>query len=147
LDNKTNDMKTNKTLSRLAAGYVLFSTFSVLAVSLMAFFSPQAVMDLVATKLPNNDAISSIRGVYGGVGLTIVIWLLYTLRRNVAESLSFLALFWGLYAASRLMTIMADGQLGAFGTRWLLIEGVFCLTALLLRVLLRRPVAVAPAFS
>jgi hypothetical protein len=53
--------------------------------------------------------------------------LLYTLRRNVAESLSFLTLFWGLYAASRLMTIMADGQLGAFGTRWLLIEGRFLL--------------------
>ena len=140
-------MKTNKFLSRLAAGYVLFSVISVLSVSVMAFYSPQTVMNLVATNLPNNDAISSIRGVYGGVGFTIVLALIYTLRRSVAESLGFLSLFWGLYAASRLMTILADGQLGAFGTRWLLMESFFCLAALLLRFLMRRSGAVTPAFS
>lgn len=126
-------MKANKLLQWSSTGYVLFSAFSVLSVSVMALFSPQAVMDLVATNLPNNDAISSIRGVYGGVGLTFVLCMLYTLRRNRSESLALLAIFWGLYAVSRILTILADGSLGAFGNQWLVIEIVFCLSALVLR--------------
>lgn len=98
-------------------------------------------MDLVATKLPNNDAISSIRGVYGGVGLTFVLCLLYTLRRNRLESLALLSIFWGLYAVSRIITILADGCLGAFGNQWLAIELVFCFTALLLRRFGKKPAA------
>ncbi|HEV7330405.1 MAG TPA: DUF4345 domain-containing protein [Flavisolibacter sp.] len=126
-------MKANKFLQWSSTGYVIFSALSVLSVSVMALFSPQAVMDLVATKLPNNDAISSIRGVYGGVGLTFVLCMLYTLRRNRMESLALLGVFWGLYAISRILTIFADGSLGAFGNQWLAIEVVFCLTAVVLR--------------
>lgn len=36
----------NKTLSRMAADYVLSSAFTVLSVIVIAFFSPQAVIDL-----------------------------------------------------------------------------------------------------
>lgn len=43
----------------------------------MAFGDPQAVMDLVLVKLDNTDAYSSIRGVYGGVGIAILGVLLY----------------------------------------------------------------------
>ncbi|MBB1284391.1 DUF4345 domain-containing protein [Flavisolibacter sp. BT320] len=134
-------MKANKLLQWSSTGYVLFSAFSVLSVSVMALFSPQAVMDLVATPLPNNDAISSIRGVYGGVGLTFVICLIYTLRRNKLESLALLGVFWGLYAVSRILTILADGSLGAFGNQWLAIELVFCLTAITLRWFGKRQMA------
>jgi hypothetical protein len=63
-------MKTNKLLTVFARGFILLSAFCFLSVGLMAFVSPQAVMDLVKVNLGNTDAISSIRGVYGGVGLT-----------------------------------------------------------------------------
>ena len=104
----------------------------------MAFVNPQAVMDLVQVKLSNTDAFSSIRGVYGGVGITIFVWLLYTLKKNVQESLSFLSLFWGLYAASRLVTLLVEGPLGDFGNQWLGIETVFCAIAILLLTLNKR---------
>ena len=128
-------MKANKLLHWSSTGYVLFSAFSVLSVSVMALFSPQAVMDLVATKLPNNDAISSIRGVYGGVGLTFVLCMLYTLKRNRTESLALLGVFWGLYAISRILTILADGSLGAFGNQWQLKESVLCILSITLLAL------------
>ncbi len=144
--NATN-MKANKTTSRIATAYVLFSATNIFSVSAMAFFSPQAVMDLVSTNLPNTDAISSIRGVYGGVGLCIVIGLLHTLRRSLAQSLSFLLLFWGLYATSRLVTLLADGPLGNFGWRWLAIEAFLAVAAFALRYRLGRQQAATPAFS
>ncbi len=72
-------------------------------------------MDMVQVKLPNNDAYSSIRGVYGGVGITICIALMYTMRKNLVESLGFLSILWGLYATCRIITIFSEGSLGSFG--------------------------------
>lgn len=95
-------------------------------------------MDLVGVKLPNTDAFSSIRGVYGGVGLTLFIVLLYALRKNLQEGLGLLALLWGLYALSRIITIFNEGALGDFGTRWLTIESSFFVFALVLFFLNRR---------
>lgn len=118
--------------------YVWFSAMSLLTVSLMSFVNPQAVMDLVQVKLSNTDAFSSIRGVYGGVGLTIFLWLMHTLKKDVQESLLFLSLFWGLYAASRITTLMMEGPLGAFGKQWLGIETVFCAIAILLLFINKR---------
>jgi hypothetical protein len=117
---------------------ILISAFSLLSVSLMAFASPQAVMDLVHVKLNNTDAYSSIRGVYGGVGLTIVITLIYLAVKDVKKGLGFLTMLWGLYAISRLMTMVTEGALGAFGTQWIVIETVFCLLCLTLLLLKRR---------
>lgn len=131
-------MKKQKWIALASRGFVLLSVLSVLSVSLMAFASPQAVMDLVNVKLQNNDAASSIRGVYGGVGLTIALLLLYLLRKNVQESLALLTVFWGLYAISRLITLFTEGPLGAFGRQWLLIESVFCVSAAVLLLLNRR---------
>ena len=48
-----------------------------MSLSLMALFDPQSVMDLVGVELGNTDALSSIRGVYGGVGVAICLSLLY----------------------------------------------------------------------
>lgn len=118
--------------------YIWFSAISLLSVSLMAFVSPQAVMDLVQVKLSNTDAFSSIRGVYGGVGVTIFFWLLYTMKKDLRESLLFLSVFWGLYAVSRIITLMIEGPLGDFGTQWLGIEIVFCSLAILLLSLHKR---------
>lgn len=56
---------------RVGQGYMLLSALAILSVSLMAFSNPQSVMDLVQVQLPNPDAFSSIRGAYGGVGLTL----------------------------------------------------------------------------
>ena len=118
-------MKSQKLIRTAATVFILLSAFCFLSVSLMAFQNPQAVMDLVGVKLTNTDAYSSIRGVYGGVGLTIFISLIYLLRRNKLEALSLLSILWGMYAFSRLITIIVDGALGNFGTQWLVLEGIF----------------------
>jgi hypothetical protein len=125
-------MKKNRTLNHVSGGFVIMSILSLSSVTLMAFASPQAVMDLVQVSLTNNDALSSIRGIYGGVGATLVISLIYLLRTNKLLALKFLCLFWGFYAFSRLITILHDGALGSFGTQWLLTETVFFMIALLL---------------
>ncbi|SFX94780.1 DUF4345 domain-containing protein [Cytophaga hutchinsonii] len=117
-------MKTTILLPLASKGFILFSALSLLTLSILAFNDPQAVMDLVQVNLPNTDAYSSIRGVYGGVGLTICISLLYLLRRDVQLGLAFLSLLWGLYALSRIITIQIEGSLGNFGSQWLVIESV-----------------------
>jgi hypothetical protein len=122
-----------KWINRTGKVFILMSATSFFYVSMMAFFSPQAVMDLVGVKLPNNDAYSSIRGVYGGVGLSLVVALIYFSIRDVRKGLSFLCLLWGLYALSRIITIIAEGALGDFGNQWLTIETVFfCISSTLL---------------
>ncbi len=125
-------MKNSKLLANISKSFIIFSALSLLSVSLMALADPQSVMDLVQTTLPNTDAYSSIRGIYGGVGLAIVISLLSLLRKNTTMALGFLSLFWGAYAISRMITMFADGPLGDFGHQWLLLESIFCMVALLL---------------
>lgn len=129
-------------LRRTAQGFILLSALSLLSVSMMAFTSPQAVMDLVQVQLTNTDAFSSIRGVYGGVGLTLVISLVYLLRTDVSKALAFLCLLWGFYALSRTITIFAEGALGAFGRQWLVLESVLFTLALALWWANRRAVPV-----
>lgn len=99
-------------------------------VSLMAFVNPQSVMDLVGVSLPNTDASSSIRGVYGGAGMAIFIALVYLLIHHQKLGLLFVALICGLYAFSRIITIYAEGSLGEFGQQWLIIESSMCIIAL-----------------
>ena len=129
-------MKQQKLILSIAKGYVLLSAFSVLAVSVMAFQSPQAVMDLVSVKLTTNDSFSSIRGVYGGVGVTLFIALVYTLRKNILESLGLLVTLWGMYAVCRVITLFTEGPLGSFGNQWLAIEVSFCMIAVALLLLI-----------
>lgn len=116
-------------------GLILFSGFSIVMVSAMAFNDPQAVMDLVGVKLTNTDAYSSIRGVYGGVGLTIFATLVYLALKDYKKGLVFTSILWGSYALSRLLTISMEGSLGAFGNQWLMIESILCLLSLLLLAL------------
>lgn len=111
-------------------GFIWLSALSLLYVALMAVASPQAVMDLVGVELQSTDALSSIRGIYGGVGLCLVGLLLYFSFFETRKGLLFLFAFWGMYAASRLLTWMLDGKLGDFGMQWLQIESLFCLIAL-----------------
>lgn len=125
-------MKKEKLVRVAAFVFISFSAFCLLMVSLMAFTNPQSVMDLVSVKLTNTDAYSSIRGIYGGVGLTIVISLIYMLRKHIKEALLFLTVLWGLYAVSRLITILVEGPLGDFGTQWIVTESVFCGISILL---------------
>ncbi|NML21120.1 DUF4345 domain-containing protein [Pseudoflavitalea sp. G-6-1-2] len=133
----------SKFLRFASKGFVVLSVLSLLYVSILAIFDPQSVMDLVGVKLPNTDSISSIRGVYGGVGVTIVALLIRYLLTDVVSALRFLSIFWGAYAISRLITMISDGPLGAFGMQWLMIESVFCLIAIVLllqnKKLHRRP--------
>lgn len=137
-DINNNPMQT--LLTRISQGFITISALALLSVSLMAFANPQGVMDLVQVQLTNTDAASSIRGVYGGVGLTIFITLMYLMLNDVRKGLSFLILLWGFYAISRTMTIFMDGKLGAFGQQWLIIESVFCLIALGLYIGTRKQV-------
>lgn len=125
-------MNKHKIIKITSAVFIIFSACSLLMVSLMAIANPQSVMDLVQVKLPNNDAYSSIRGIYGGVGLVIITQLVYLLIKDSRTALAFLAMFWGAYALSRLITIAAEGTLGAFGNQWLMIESIFSVTALIL---------------
>ncbi|HEX8530792.1 MAG TPA: DUF4345 domain-containing protein [Cytophagales bacterium] len=117
-------MKTTKLVHFASAGLLLLSAASLLSVSFMAFANPQSVMDLVHVQLNNNDAFSSIRGVYGGVGLALGISLLYLMVKDAGKGLAFLCLLWGFYAASRIITIFVEGSLGDFGTQWLITESV-----------------------
>ncbi|MFN3757737.1 MAG: DUF4345 domain-containing protein [Algoriphagus aquaeductus] len=114
--------------------YLGFSLLSLLSVSMMALFDPQSVMDLVGVKLTNTDALSSIRGVYGGVGITICLSILYLLIRHPEKGAGFLSIFWGAYAFSRLITLISDGPLGDFGNQWLLIESIMAVIGLALWV-------------
>lgn len=108
-------------------------------VSLMAFINPQSVMDLVGVTLPNTDAYSSIRGVYGGAGMTICTALVYLAIKNQRLGLLFVALLCGFYALSRTITIYAEGPLGEFGQQWLVIESSICILALLIYYLRSMP--------
>lgn len=128
-------MNAKKILSALSIVLIGLTATGIVMVSAMAFINPQSVMDLVNVQLPNNDAYSSIRGVYGGAGLTLCIALAYLAVKDSKLGLLFVALLCGLYALSRLVTIFSEGTLGAFGQQWLLIEGVMCMLALLLYVL------------
>lgn len=130
-----------------AKGFILLSALSLLSVSLMAFASPQAVMDLVQVKLENTDAFSSIRGVYGGVGMTLVISLIYLMVKAPQKGLAFLSLLWGFYALSRTITIFMEGTLGDFGTQWLVIESVFFIIAATLLVSTRKSVQKQPDYN
>lgn len=110
--------------------YLGFSLLSLLSVSMMALFDPQSVMDLVDVQLRNTDALSSIRGVYGGVGITICLSILYLLIKHPEKGAGFLSIFWGAYAFSRLITLISDGPLGDFGSQWLVIESIMALIGL-----------------
>jgi len=125
-------MTTEVIFRSASKGFILFSAFSLGYVALLGIINPQGVMDLVGVKLPNTDAISSIRGIYGGVGITIVALLVYLAFYQTTKGLSFLSLFWGSYALSRIITWFSDGALGVFGTNWLVIESVMCLVGILL---------------
>lgn len=134
-------MKATNVVQNLSRGFMGLCILSLAYVAIMAMFNPQATMDLVQVKLTNTDAISSIRGIYGGVGLLITWGLVYLLFRNVQVGLMLLSLFWGAYAFSRVVTWLADGALGAFGSQWLMIESVFALLALGLWLAGRRSAA------
>ena len=125
-------MKNSKIIRLSSKLFVGLSTLSLLYVSLLSIINPQATMDLVHVTLNNTDAISSIRGIYGGAGLAITIAIVWVFFKEPKWSLSFLALFWGGYAISRFITIMVDGNLGDFGNQWIVIESLFCGIALLL---------------
>ncbi|WP_052316742.1 DUF4345 domain-containing protein [Rudanella lutea] len=121
--------------TRLLIGLTAFGIASVAA---MAFANPQDVMSLVGVHLPNPDAYSSIRGVYGGAGLTITLWLVYLAAQQPRQGLIFVAVLCGLYALSRLITQLTEGPLGDFGYQWMLIESTLCGLALVLLALTRR---------
>lgn len=125
-------MNTQRIVKISSQLFIGLSAFSLGYVALLSIFSPQSTMDLVATPLPNTDAISSIRGIYGGVGLVITIQLIYLLIRDYRKALLFLSLFWSAYALSRLITIFADGSLGDFGNQWIMIESAFGAIAIVL---------------
>jgi hypothetical protein len=125
-------MQTQKIVKRAAQGFILLSALALLSVSVMAFSNPQSVMDLVHVQLTNTDAFSSIRGVYGGVGLTLFISLMYLMINDINKGLAFLSLLWGFYALSRTITVFVEGALGDFGQQWLVTESVFFVIAVIL---------------
>jgi hypothetical protein len=136
-------MNNIKIVSVLSVALIGLTSLGILMVSVMAFINPQSVMDLVGVTLPNTDAYSSIRGVYGGAGMAIFVALVYLLINNQKLGLLFVALICGLYAMSRTITIYVEGNLGEFGQQWLIIESSMCIMALLvyyIRSLTNRPV-------
>ncbi|MCC9168097.1 DUF4345 domain-containing protein [Pontibacter harenae] len=133
-------MKKQKIVALASKGFILLSALSLLSVSVMAFANPQSVMDLVNVQLNNTDALSSIRGVYGGVGMTLFLSLIYLMLRDTQSGLLFLCLLWGFYALSRTITIFYEGALGDFGNQWLVTESVFFVLALALALANRNTV-------
>ncbi|ANH82080.1 hypothetical protein A8C56_14850 [Niabella ginsenosidivorans] len=112
-------------------------SLSVLYISILAWANPGAVMKFVEVELNNNDALSSIRGVYGGVGFFLIGVALIISIRNLQHGLLFFTAFWLMYAVCRLLTIYIDGPLGAFGNTWLKIELTFGLLSWVLYLLRR----------
>ena len=133
-------MNSQKTIRISSIVFIVFSLLSLLYVSLLSLYNPRATMALVQVTLDNNDAISSIRGIYGGVGMAVVFSLIYLLRTNVSLALSFLLLFWGMYALSRVMTMMIDGPLGDFGNQWLVIEGALFAIGSMIKIMEQKQV-------
>ena len=127
-------MKKINFLQPASATVIVITALAILLVSIEALVNPQAVMDLVQVKLTNTDAVSSIRAVYGGIGVLLVVQLVYLLYTNQMLGLVMVALFGGLYAGSRLLTIIKEGSLGAFGTQWLYTEATLCATAVVLLI-------------
>lgn len=125
-------MQSNKIIKISSTVVMLLSILGIASVSIMAFMSPQSVMDLVQVKITNNDAMSSIRGVYGGAGIAILSVMIHLWRTDLKKGMLFLGIFWGSYALSRFITIMAEGSLGAFGTQWIYTESFLCIIALFL---------------
>ncbi|UKN02265.1 DUF4345 domain-containing protein [Paracrocinitomix mangrovi] len=125
-------MKNLKRTELLAKIYVWFSVVSIGYVSILSMISPQATMDLVNVDLGNTDAMSSIRGVFGGVGITICVSAIVMLKNNIKRSVQFFTLLWGAYAISRILTIIIDGQLGEFGNTWLMIESFLCIVSIVI---------------
>jgi hypothetical protein len=125
-------MNAHKNIRNASKMFIGFSILNLAYVSLLSIYSPQATMNYVATPLLNNDAISSIRGIYGGVGLVVTFTLIYLLLEDVRKGLVFLSLFWGAYSLSRIITIFVDGPLGTFGLQWLKVESTLCILALIL---------------
>lgn len=136
-------MQTQKIIKVAAQSFITLSAVSLLSVSIMAFLNPQSVMDLVQVKLSNTDAFSSIRGVYGGVGLTLFISLIYLMSTDLLKGMGFLCLLWGFNATSRIITIFAEDALGSFGQQWLIIETLFFIIAISLFVTVKR-ISTAP---
>ncbi len=85
----------NKVIKISSSILMGLSVLGIVSISLMAFNSPQSVMDLVQVKLENTDAMSSIRGVYGGAGIAILMVMIYLWRNNLRQGMLFLAVFWG----------------------------------------------------
>jgi len=131
-------MNAQKIIKTSSQVYIGFSILSLAYVSISSIWNPQATMDLVSTQLPNTDAISSIRGIYGGVGLLITFLLIYLLLNDIGKALFFLLLFWAAYSISRLITIWVDGPLGSFGFQWLIIESTFSILGFVLLLLYAR---------
>ena len=125
-------MKSSRPLEIGTWALIGISAFGVFSVSAMAFMDPQGVMDLVNVELENNDAFSSIRGVYGGVGFTLLAVLGYLAWKDRTAAVGLLSIFWGLYALSRMITIGVEGELGAFGSQWLAIESTLSILALVI---------------
>lgn len=125
-------MKTEFKIHMSNVLFVGISIFGLASISLLSLFDPQATMELVRVKLDNTDAISSIRGIYGGVGMSIIAGLTYLLITKILLAVRFLTLFWFSYAVSRLITIIVDGPLGEFGNQWLSIETAFFLIGAIL---------------
>jgi hypothetical protein len=131
-------MNSSKFIVRTSQAFILVSALSLASVSYMAWTDPRSVMALVNVKLDNPDALSSIRGVYGGAGSAMVIALIFLLRRNAAYALGFLTMLWGFYAIARVSTLVLEGSLGSFGRQWMLIETVLAIAAATLSVLYAR---------
>jgi len=131
-------MNAQKLTKISSQAFLCLSILSVGYVALLSLFQPKTTMELVGVVLPNTDAISSIRGIYGGAGLVIAIALVHLLRKNLKMGLAYLGLFWGAYATSRFMTILLDGPLGSFGTQWIIIETLFCVLAVALLWLFKK---------
>jgi len=112
-------------------------SLSLMYVSILAWVNPKAVMAFVEVDLNNTDALSSIRGVYGGVGIFLTGLSLIISIRNLQYGLLFFTVFWLMYAVSRILTLCIDGPLGEFGNTWLKIELTFGLLSLALYLLQR----------
>lgn len=116
-------------------------------VGLQALLAPQEIMGFVDVQLNNPSAMNSIRAYYGGVNLFFGLFLLLGSWKFKREGLILVILYTIGFVVGRSFSLSVDGAANEFVQRWLMIEAVSLVIAILLYVREYRRAKLEPSNS
>lgn len=85
---------------------------------------PSELLAVVGIPLDNPSALSSIRGIYGGLHIAFGAMMLWSLLKNPSVALLFVVIYTGGFTLGRWTAFALDGQPNAFVTTWMFVEPV-----------------------